>query len=94
MSLKLKPPSVGLPSAETPSNHEVSRFIIEGDKRIKTDKTVQRTYRLNPVFIEIMEAEALRTGFGNTDILKAALCAYSKMPENERNHWLLEFPKM
>ncbi|EIJ9084853.1 TPA: stability/ partitioning determinant [Citrobacter freundii] len=92
--MKLKPPSVDLKSTETPSNYEVSRFINEGDKRPSKAKTVQRTYRLNPAFIDIMEAEALRTGLGNTDILKAALCAYSKMPENERNHWLLEFPKM
>jgi hypothetical protein len=41
-----------------------------------------------------MEAEAGRTGRGNTDILKAALAAYASMNDNEKNHWLLESAKM
>ncbi|CDO11617.1 unnamed protein product (plasmid) [Klebsiella pneumoniae] len=73
----------------------MARFIADGDKRpTKSGKSVSRTYRLNPVFIDIMETDAARTGQGNTDILKAALAAWQHMDENTKNHWLLEAAKL
>ncbi|MGK7287875.1 stability/ partitioning determinant [Buttiauxella agrestis] len=77
MSMILKKPSANLPQEETPTAHEVARFIADGDKRPGKGRAISRTYRLNPVFIDLMEAEALRTGQGNTDILKAALAAWN-----------------
>ncbi|HHD7495770.1 TPA: stability/ partitioning determinant, partial [Klebsiella oxytoca] len=70
MAIKLNAPKVNSPSPKNPSAHEVARFIADGDKRpTKSSKSVSRTYRLNPVFIDIMKADAARTGQGNTDIL-------------------------
>lgn len=94
MSMILKKPSANLPQEETPTAHEVARFIADGDKRPGKGRAISRTYRLNPVFIDLMEAEALRTGQGNTDILKAALAAWNSMDDNTKNHWLLEAAKM
>ncbi|MDI5476884.1 stability/ partitioning determinant, partial [Salmonella enterica subsp. enterica serovar Montevideo] len=66
MSLKLKRPSVMQPQDEKPSAHEVARFIAEGDKRPSKGRAISRTYRLNQVFIDVMEADAQRMGQGNT----------------------------
>ncbi|ENE6639065.1 stability/ partitioning determinant [Salmonella enterica] len=95
--MKLKKPQVDTPQPTTPppTSHEVARFIAEGDKRpSKGSRAISRTYRLNQAFIDIMEAEAMRTGRGNTDILKAALAAYSNMNDNDKNYWLLESSKL
>ncbi|ENY4054761.1 TPA: stability/ partitioning determinant [Salmonella enterica] len=94
MSLKLKRPSVMQPQDEKPSAHEVARFIAEGDKRPSKGRAISRTYRLNQVFIDVMEADAQRMGQGNTDILKAALTAWNSMDDNTKYHWLLESNKM
>lgn len=95
MGITLKKPNVaGEEAASVPTSHEVARFIAEGDKRPAKGRAISRTYRLNQVFIDVMEAEAGRTGRGNTDILKAALAAYASMNDNEKNHWLLESAKM
>ncbi|WP_250849989.1 stability/ partitioning determinant [Escherichia coli] len=51
-------------------------------------------YRLNQSFIDVMEADALRTALRNTDILKAALAAWSHMDDATKNHWLFESAKM
>ncbi|EAW8032252.1 stability/ partitioning determinant [Salmonella enterica subsp. enterica serovar Newport] len=79
---------------ETPSAHAVARFIAEGDKRPSKGRAISRTYRLNQVFIDVMEADAQRMGQGNTDILKAALTAWNSMDDNTKFHWLLESNKM
>lgn len=94
MSLKLKRPSVLQPQDEKPSAHEVARFIAEGDKRPSKGRAISRTYRLNQVFIDVMEADAQRMGQGNTDILKAALTAWNSMDDNTKYHWLLQSNKM
>ncbi|ENZ3166181.1 stability/ partitioning determinant [Salmonella enterica] len=94
MSLKLKRPSVIQPQDEKPSAHEVARFIAEGDKRPSKGRAISRTYRLNQVFIDVMEADAQRMGQGNTDILKAALTAWNSMDDNTKYHWLLQSNKM
>lgn len=94
MSMILKKPTVGSQSTETPSTHEVARFIADGDKRPSKGRAVSRTYRLNQVFIDVMEADAQRMGQGNTDILKAALTAWHSMDDNTKNHWLLESARM
>lgn len=94
MSMILKKPTVGSQSPETLSNQEVARFIADGDKRPSNGRAVSRTYRLNPIFIDVMEADAQRMGQGNTDILKAALTAWNSMDDNTKNHWLLESAKM
>ncbi|MEC5509948.1 stability/ partitioning determinant [Klebsiella oxytoca] len=98
MSLILKKPSVEssqIESTEMPNAHEVARFIQEGDKRpSKGKRAVSRTYRLNQVFIDLVEADAQRMGLGNTDILKAALAAWNSLDDNTKNHWLLESNKM
>lgn len=90
----LNKPNIDTNKEEIKNNHEVARFIADGDKRPSKERAIPRTYRLNQVFIDVLEAEALRTGRGNTDILKAALAAYAKMDDNEKNHWLLESMKM
>ncbi|MBP1524036.1 stability/ partitioning determinant [Salmonella enterica subsp. enterica serovar Worthington] len=82
------------PQDEKPSAHEVARFIAEGDKRPSKGRAISRTYRLNQVFIDVMEADAQRMGQGNTDILKAALTASNSMDDNTKYHWLLESNKM
>ncbi|ELB7112742.1 stability/ partitioning determinant [Salmonella enterica] len=79
---------------EKPSAHEVARFIAEGDKRPSKGRAISRTYRLNQVFIDVMEADAQRMGQGNTDILKAALTAWNNMDDNTKYHWLLQSNKM
>ena len=94
MSMILKKPSANALPEDPPTAHEVARFIAAGDKRPAKGRAVSRTYRLNPIFIDIMEADALRTGQGNTDILKAALAAWHSMDDNAKNHWLLEAAKM
>ncbi|ENZ1877483.1 stability/ partitioning determinant [Salmonella enterica] len=94
MSLKLKRPSIMQPQDEKPSAHEVARFIAEGDKRPSKGRAISRTYRLNQVFIDVMEADAQRMGQGNTDILKAALTAWNSMDDNTKYHWLLQSNKM
>ncbi|CAI2030703.1 Uncharacterised protein [Serratia fonticola] len=94
MSLKLNKPQPAAINDEAPSNHEVARFIADGDRRPDKGRAVSRTYRLNQVFIDVMEADAQRTGQGNTDILKAALAAWNSMDDNTKNHWLLEAAKM
>ncbi|HBW1631591.1 TPA: stability/ partitioning determinant [Klebsiella quasipneumoniae] len=95
MSIKIKTPKIPTTTTDTPSAQEMARFIADGDKRpTKSGKSVSRTYRLNPVFIDIMETDAARTGQGNTDILKAALAAWQHMDENTKNHWLLESAKL
>ena len=92
--MTLNKPSVPKVSAETPTAHEVARFIADGDKRPAKGRAVSRTYRLNQVFIDVMEADAQRMGQGNTDIIKAALTAWNNMDDNTKNHWLLESAKM
>ncbi|HAK5377060.1 TPA: stability/ partitioning determinant [Salmonella enterica] len=82
------------PQDEKPSAHEVARFIAEGDKRPAKGRAISRTYRLNQVFIDVMEADAQRMGQGNTDILKAALTAWNSMDDNTKYHWLLQSNKM
>ncbi len=90
----LNKPQVPASTDEKPTAHEVARFIAEGDKRPAKSRAVSRTYRLNQVFIDVMEADANRMGQGNTDILKAALAAWNNMDDNTKNHWLLESAKM
>ncbi|HBJ6904411.1 TPA: stability/ partitioning determinant [Salmonella enterica subsp. enterica serovar Wyldegreen] len=92
MAMILNKPAVN--TVENPSAHEVARFIADGDKRPTKGRAVTRTYRLNPVFIDLVEADAQRTGQNNTDILKAALAAWSQLDDNQKNHWLLEAAKM
>ncbi|EDP9048700.1 stability/ partitioning determinant [Salmonella enterica subsp. enterica] len=82
------------PQDEKPRAHEVARFIAEGDKRPSKGRAISRTYRLNQVFIDVMEADAQRMGQGNTDILKAALTAWNSMDDNTKYHWLLQSNKM
>ncbi|MCT4708901.1 stability/ partitioning determinant [Enterobacteriaceae bacterium H11S18] len=94
MSMILNKPKVDDQTSDTPTPHEVARFISDGDKRPSKGRAVSRTYRLNQAFIDVMEADALRTGQGNTDILKAALAAWNNMDDNAKNHWLLEAAKM
>lgn len=94
MAMVLNKPNVSVQASETPSAHDVARFIADGDKRPAKGRAVPRTYRLNQVFIDVMEADAQRMGQGNTDILKAALAAWSSMDDNTKNHWLLEMAKM
>ena len=94
MALILNKPSVKNVTSDTPSAHEVARFIADGDKRPSKGRAISRTYRLNQSFIDVMEADALRTGQGNTDILKSALAAWSHMDDATKNHWLLESAKM
>lgn len=94
MAMTLNKPSVPTESAEVPTAHEVARFIADGDKRPAKGRAVSRTYRLNQVFIDVMEADAQRMGQGNTDIIKAALTAWHNMDDNTKNHWLLESAKM
>lgn len=94
MAMILNKPNVAPEAAETPTAHEVARFIADGDKRPTKGRAVSRTYRLNQIFIDVMEADAQRMGQGNTDILKAALAAWHNMDDNTKNHWLLESAKM
>lgn len=94
MSMILNKPKITEQSADAPTPHEIARFIADGDRRPAKGRAVSRTYRLNQVFIDVMEADAQRTGQGNTDILKAALAAWHNMDDNTKNHWLLEAAKM
>ncbi|MGX5057070.1 stability/ partitioning determinant [Enterobacter asburiae] len=94
MAITLNKPIVDEQPAEAPTAHEVARFIADGDKRPTKGRAVSRTYRFNQVFIDVMEADAMRMGLGNTDILKAALTAWNSFNENEKNHWALESKKM
>ena len=94
MAMVLNKPNLPAEATETPTAHEVARFIAEGDKRPAKGRAVSRTYRLNQIFIDVMEADAMRMGLGNTDILKAALTAWNSFSENEKNHWALESNKM
>lgn len=94
MAMILNKPIVDELQGETPTAHEVARFIADGDKRPIKSRTVSRTYRLNQIFIDVMEADAQRMGQGNTDILKAALTAWHNMDDNTKNYWLLESAKM
>ncbi|EFN0763402.1 stability/ partitioning determinant [Enterobacter cloacae] len=94
MSIILKKPSANVDQGATPTAHEVARFIADGDKRPAKGRAVSRTYRLNQVFIDVMEADAKLMGQGNTDILKAALAAWQSLDENTKKHWILESAKM
>jgi len=94
MAMVLNKPKLDDQPQEISTAHDVARFIADGDKRPVKGRAIQRTYRLNQVFIDIIEADALRTGQGNTDILKAALAAWNQMDDNAKNHWLLEAAKM
>lgn len=94
MSMILKKPSANVDPAAIPTPHEVARFISDGDKRPAKGKAVSRTYRLNQVFIDVMEADAKLMGQGNTDILKAALAAWNSLDENTKKHWILESARM
>ena len=94
MSMILKKPSANVDQVVTPTAHEVARFIADGDKRPAKVRAVSRTYRLNQVFIDVMEADAKLMGQGNTDILKAALAAWQSLDENTKKHWILESAKM
>lgn len=97
MSFQLKKPKVDHQATdknEEISAQEVASFIGGGDKRPAQSRAIPRTFRLNAPFIDIMETEANRSGLGNTDVLKAALAAYAKMNDSEKNHWLLESKKL
>ncbi|HDT1158876.1 TPA: stability/ partitioning determinant [Escherichia coli] len=94
MSIILKKPSANVDQVATPTAHEVARFIADGDKRPAKGRAVSRTYRLNQVFIDVMEADAKLMGQGNTDILKAALAAWQSLDENTKKHWILESAKL
>ncbi|EJH2252551.1 TPA: stability/ partitioning determinant [Serratia marcescens] len=94
MAMILNKPNLPTETKDTPTAQEVARFIAEGDKRPPKSRAVSRTYRLNQIFIDVMEADAKRMGVGNTDILKAALTAWNSFNENEKNHWVLESNKM
>lgn len=94
MSMILKKPSTTADPDAIPTAHEVARFIADGDKRPAKGRAVSRTYRLNQVFIDVMEADAKLMGQGNTDILKAALAAWQSLDDNAKKHWILESAKM
>lgn len=94
MPMVLNKPNLPKETKDTLTAHEVAQFIAEGDKRPAKSRAVSRTYRLNQIFIDVMEADAKRIGLGNTDILKAALTAWNSLNENEKNHWVLESNKM
>ncbi|WP_193568661.1 stability/ partitioning determinant [Citrobacter sp. NCU1] len=100
--LKLKVPTIPVPVAaatdknesETNSSANVARFISDGDRRPASGKALPKNFRLQQVFIDIMDEGATSTGLGQTDILKAALAAFQKMDENEKNYWILESKKL
>lgn len=99
MALGLKLPKIdknnSSVSDKTSSAINTARFISEGDRRPSSGKAIPKNYRLKEVFIEIMEEEAQRTGMNQTDILKAALAAFSRgLDENQKNYWLLESKKL
>ncbi|NDO80934.1 stability/ partitioning determinant [Citrobacter sp. NCU1] len=80
--------------SETNSSANVARFISDGDRRPASGKALPKNFRLQQVFIDIMDEGATSTGLGQTDILKAALAAFQKMDENEKNYWILESKKL
>ncbi|EGH9360797.1 stability/ partitioning determinant [Salmonella enterica] len=90
------PESVSAQNEEDKNGAQISRFIAEGDRRPSNtrDKPVPKNYRLQPVFIDIMQECAEKTGLKQTDILKAALAAFEKLDANEQNFWILESKKM
>ncbi len=95
MSIKLrKPVSPDAPTETIATNTDRARFIQEGDRRPDSGKSQSRTYRLSQAQIDIIESESLRTGLGNTDVVKAALYGLNLQDENTRNTWLLGSKKM
>ncbi|MHB9331395.1 stability/ partitioning determinant [Phytobacter ursingii] len=103
--LKLKVPKIpgqavattDTKESESSSNGNVARFISEGDRRPVTGKSgkgLPKNFRLQQVFIDIMDEGAASTGLGQTDILKAALAAFQQMDNNEKNYWILESKKL
>lgn len=95
MSIKIRKPVLpATPAQSEATNTDRARFIQEGDRRPDNGKPQSRTYRLSQAQIDIIEAESLRTGLGNTDVVKAALYGLSQQDENTRNTWLLASKKM
>lgn len=100
--LRLKLPTIPVPTAavtdknesETSSSANVARFISDGDRRPASAKTLPKNFRLQQVFIDILDEGAASTGLGQTDILKAALAAFQQMDENQKNYWILESKKL
>lgn len=102
--LKLKVPNIPVTAVAAPETNEsesrtgnVARFISEGDRRPATGKQgkgLPKNFRLQQVFIDILDEGATSTGLGQTDILKAALAAYNQMDDNQKNFWILESKKM
>lgn len=103
-NLKLKLPNIPVPAVsetdnegESNSSGNVARFISEGDRRPatgKSGKSFPKNFRLQQVFIDIMDEAATSTGLGQTDILKAALAAFHQMDDNKKNFWILESKKL
>lgn len=103
--LKLKVPNIPAPASSESeknegtgsSNANVAKFISDGDRRPasgKSGKGLPKNFRLQQVFIDIMDEGATRTGLGQTDILKAALAAFQNMDDNQKNYWILESKKL
>jgi len=96
--LKLKVPNIPMTADASPdessNNRSIAKFISDGDRRPATGKALPKNFRLQQVFIDIMDESATSTGLGHTDILKAALAAFQQMDENQRNFWILESKKL
>ncbi|TNV16126.1 stability/ partitioning determinant [Buttiauxella sp. B2] len=89
------PDSASTPSASANQSVNLARFISDGDKRPSSNNGVPKNFRLKQVYIDILENEVQRTGLSQTDILKAALIAFDRLPdENEKNYWILESKKI
>lgn len=103
MALKLKLPTIPATDATTTNENEtsnsanVARFISDGDRRPasgQSAKSLPKNFRLQQVFIDIMDENAASTGLKQTDILKAALAAFHQLDDNQKNYWILESKKM
>ncbi|PLY35383.1 stability/partitioning determinant [Pectobacterium carotovorum] len=97
MSFKLKKPNIlaGASSPETaPSGHAAAQFIKAGDRRPDAGRAIPCQFRLTQGFIDILEAESLRTGQNKTTILKAAIAAYAGLDDNSKNMCVLESAKI
>ncbi|WP_071819144.1 stability/ partitioning determinant [Erwinia tasmaniensis] len=100
--LKLKVPTIPVLIAaatnknesEKNNNTNVARFISDGDRRPASGKALPKNFRLQQVFIDIMDEGATSTGLGHTDIVKASLAAFQQMDENQKNYWILESKKL
>ncbi|EIK4671366.1 CopG family transcriptional regulator [Salmonella enterica] len=85
--------SLILNKPKEPKERTENEFVAAANERPGKKKSDMINFRAPPAFHEIIANEAARTGQNQTTILKAALIAYERMDDNDKNYWLLESAK-